>query len=46
MDVVYLEICEAFDTVSHNILIVKVRNCGLDEGTVRWIVISGTESSW
>ncbi|PKU41543.1 rna-directed dna polymerase from mobile element jockey- hypothetical protein [Limosa lapponica baueri] len=48
---------KAFDTVSHSILIVKLRKCGLDEWTVRWIenwlkdraqriAISGTESSW
>ncbi|GAB0182178.1 mitochondrial enolase superfamily member 1 [Grus japonensis] len=48
---------EAFDTVSHNILIGKLRKCGLDEWTVRWVenwlngraqgvVVSSTESSW
>jgi len=48
---------EAFDTVSHNILIGKLRKRGLDEWTVRWtenwlngrarrVVISGAESSW
>ncbi|PKU45837.1 glycerol kinase [Limosa lapponica baueri] len=46
-----------FDTVSHGILIGKLRNCGLEEWTVRWIenwvkdraqrvIISGTESNW
>jgi len=56
-NVVYLDFSKAFDTVSHNILIGKLRKCGLDEWTVRWIekwlndraqrvVISGTESSW
>ncbi|GAB0181292.1 mitochondrial enolase superfamily member 1 [Grus japonensis] len=55
--VVYLNFSKAFDTVSHNILIGKLRKCGLDEWTVRWIenwlngraqrvVISGAESSW
>ncbi|GAB0209389.1 mitochondrial enolase superfamily member 1 [Grus japonensis] len=55
--VVYLIFSKAFDTVSHNILIGKLRKCGLDEWTVRWIenwlngraqrvVISSTESSW
>jgi len=45
------------DTVSHNILLGKLRKCGLDEWSVRWtenwlngraqrVVISGTESSW
>jgi len=57
VDIVYLDFSKAFDTVSHNILIGKLRKCGLDEWTVRWIenwlngraqrvVISGTESSW
>ncbi|GAB0179864.1 mitochondrial enolase superfamily member 1 [Grus japonensis] len=57
VDVVYLDFSKAFDTVSHNILIGKLRTCGLDEWTVRWVenwlnvraqrvVISGTESSW
>ncbi|GAB0199220.1 mitochondrial enolase superfamily member 1 [Grus japonensis] len=56
-DAVYLDFSKAFDTVSHKILIGKLRKCGLDEWTVRWIenwlngraqsiVISGTESSW
>ncbi|GAB0209507.1 mitochondrial enolase superfamily member 1 [Grus japonensis] len=57
VDVVYLDFSKAFDTISHNILIGKLRKCGLDEWTVRWVenwlngraqrvVISGTESSW
>jgi len=57
MDVVYLDFSKAFDTVSHNILLGKLRKCGLDDWSVRWIenwlngrtqrvVISGTESSW
>ena len=57
VDVVYLDLTKAFDTVSHNILIGKLRKCGLDEWTVRWIenwlngraqrvVINSTESSW
>jgi len=57
VDVVYLDFSKAFDTVSHNILLGKLRKCGLDEWTVRWIenwlngrtqrvVISGAESSW
>ncbi|GAB0206165.1 mitochondrial enolase superfamily member 1 [Grus japonensis] len=48
---------KAFGTVSHNILISKLRQCGLDEWTVRWVekwlngraqrvVISSTESGW
>ncbi|KAJ7410213.1 hypothetical protein WISP_109926 [Willisornis vidua] len=31
MDIVYLDFSKAFDTVSHNILINKLRKCGLDE---------------
>ena len=57
MDVVYLDFSKAFDTVSHNILTGKLKNCGLDGRAVMWIenwlngrgqkvVISGTESSW
>jgi len=54
---IYLDFSKAFDTVPHNILLGKLRKCGLDEWSVRWIenwlngrtqrvVISGTESSW
>jgi len=57
VDVVYLDFRKAFDTVSYNILIRKLRKCGPDEWSVRWIenwlngrtqrvVISGAESSW
>ncbi|GAB0179879.1 mitochondrial enolase superfamily member 1 [Grus japonensis] len=57
VDVVYLDFSKVFDIISHNILIGKLRTCGLDEWTVRWVenwlnvraqrvVISGTESSW
>jgi len=57
VDVVYLDFSKAFDTISHNILIGKLRKCGLDEWTARWvenwlngraqsIIISGAESSW
>ncbi|PKU36611.1 rna-directed dna polymerase from mobile element jockey-like [Limosa lapponica baueri] len=57
VDVVYLDFSKAFDTVSHNILIGRLRKWVLDEWTVGWIenwlngkaqrvVISGAESSW
>jgi len=57
VDVVYLDFSKAFDTVSHNILLGKLRKCGLNEWSVRWTenwlngrtqraVISGTKSSW
>jgi len=57
VDVIYLDFSKAFDKVSHNVLLGKLRNCGLDEWSVRWIenwlngrtqrvVISGAESSW
>ncbi|GAB0208584.1 mitochondrial enolase superfamily member 1 [Grus japonensis] len=57
VDVVYLDFSKAFDKVSHNILVSKLRKCGLDEWTVRWVenwlngraqrvVISSAESSW
>jgi len=37
VDVVYLDFSKAFDMVSHNILLGKLRKYGLDEWTVRWI---------
>ncbi|KAJ7426166.1 RNA-directed DNA polymerase from mobile element jockey-like protein [Willisornis vidua] len=47
----------AFNIISHNIFIGKLKKCGLDEWIVRWtenrlngrtqkVVISGTGSSW
>ncbi|PKU33623.1 rna-directed dna polymerase from mobile element jockey-like [Limosa lapponica baueri] len=57
VDVVYLDFSKAFDTVSHSILIGKLRKCGSDEWAVKWIenwlkdraqrvLIRDTESSW
>ncbi|RMC19104.1 hypothetical protein DUI87_03708 [Hirundo rustica rustica] len=57
VDAVCLDFSKAFDTVSHNILAGKLRKCGLEEWTVRWIrnwlngralrvMISRTESTW
>jgi len=55
--VFYLDFSKAFNTVSHSILLGKLRKCGLDEWSMRWIenwlngraqsvFISGAESSW
>ena len=35
VDAVYFGFSKAFDTVSHNILLGKLRKCGLDEWSVR-----------
>jgi len=37
VDVVYLDFSKAFNTISHNILLGKLRKCGLNEWLVRWI---------
>jgi len=36
VDVVYLDFSKAFNTVSHSILLGKLRKYGLDEGSVKW----------
>jgi len=41
VDVVYLDFSKAFDTVSHNILLGKLRKCGLDEWSVKWNWLNG-----
>jgi len=57
VDIFYVDFSKAYDTVSHNILLGKLRKCGLDEWSVRWtenwlndraqrVVMSGAESSW
>jgi len=57
VDAVYFDFSKAFDTVSHNICLGKLRKSGLDERSVWWIenwlngraqrvVISGAESIW
>ena len=56
-DVVCFDFSKAFSTVSHNILIGKLRKNEVEEWSVRWVVswlagrvqrvvLSGTESSW
>ena len=57
VDAVYLDFSKAFDNGSHNILITKLRKCGINEWTVRWVenwltgraqrvVVGGAESGW
>jgi len=36
---------KAFDTVSHNILVGKLRNCVIEELTVRWTEVADWWSS-
>lgn len=35
MDVVYFDVSKEFDTLSHNILVIKLRKYWIDEWTVR-----------
>ncbi|CAM4535027.1 unnamed protein product [Lepidochelys kempii] len=57
VDVLFLDFSKAFDTVSHSILVSKLKYYGLDECTIRWVeswldcraqrvVINGSMSSW
>ncbi|CAM4703397.1 unnamed protein product, partial [Lepidochelys kempii] len=57
VDVLFLDFSKAFDTVSHSILVSKLKKYGLDGCTTRWveswldcraqwIVINGSMSSW
>ena len=37
VDAVYLDFQKAFDKVSHEKLVLKMRRMGLEDGIVRWI---------
>ncbi|CAM4657462.1 unnamed protein product [Caretta caretta] len=57
VDVLFLDFSKAFDTVSQSILASKLKKCGLDGWTIRWVeswldcraqrvAINGSMSSW
>ena len=57
VDIVFLDFQKAFDTVSHPVLIKKLRDCGVDTHTVKWVanwleghthrvIVDGSFSTW
>ncbi|PKU34568.1 reverse hypothetical protein [Limosa lapponica baueri] len=57
VDVVYLDFCKAFDTISHSVLLRELANHGIDKCTLHWVknwldgraqrvVINGVKSCW